>query len=97
MERVMLIHWKEGELPERAARLKKAGFAVETFFSTDGMDVRRIRDNPPDAFIIDLTRLPSHGRAVATFFRQTKATRHSPIIFVRRAGQNRPHAQGTSR
>ena len=37
---------------------------------------------PPDAVVIDLTRMPSHGRAVAAHIRVTKYTRHLPIIFV---------------
>ena len=35
-----------------------------------------------DAVIINLNRLPSHGREVATALRGSKATRHIPIIFV---------------
>jgi len=44
--------------------------------------LRAIRDNPPDAFVIDLTRQPSHGRELGVWFRQQKATRHVPIVFV---------------
>jgi len=32
--------------------------------------------------VIDLSRLPSHGRAIATMLRQRKATRSIPIVFV---------------
>jgi len=32
--------------------------------------------------VIDLSRLPSHGLAVAGWLRQTKATRRVPIVFV---------------
>jgi len=48
--------------------------------ASDGF--RAIRESPPDAFVIDLSRLPSHGREVATFFRGRKPTRHIPIVFV---------------
>jgi hypothetical protein len=41
-----------------------------------------VRDDPPDAFVIDLARLPSHGRALAIWLRQQKATRHRPLIIV---------------
>lgn len=41
-----------------------------------------MRESPPDAFVIDLSRMPSHGREVAAFFRGQKATRHIPIVFV---------------
>ncbi|HUE05047.1 MAG TPA: hypothetical protein VMR62_36200 [Bryobacteraceae bacterium] len=48
----------------------------------DSNAFRGIRASPPDAFVIDLSRLPSHGREVATFVRGQKATRHIPIVFV---------------
>jgi hypothetical protein len=32
--------------------------------------------------VIDLSRLPSHGREVAVFVRGSKSTRHVPIVFV---------------
>ena len=41
-----------------------------------------VRENPPDALVIDLTRLPSHGREVAIYLRRTKYARHIPLIFV---------------
>ena len=43
---------------------------------------RQLKAKPPDAVVIDLTRLPSHGRDVAMGLRVTKATRHVPIVFV---------------
>jgi hypothetical protein len=41
-----------------------------------------IRQSVPDVVIIDLSRLPSHGREVAVWLRGRKATRHVPLIFV---------------
>jgi hypothetical protein len=35
-----------------------------------------------DAVVINLNRLPSHGREVATALRGSKSTRHIPIVFV---------------
>jgi len=35
----------------------------------------------PDAFVIDLSRLPSHGREIAIALRQSPATRSVPIVF----------------
>jgi hypothetical protein len=32
--------------------------------------------------VIDLTRMPSHGREIAVYMRGTKATRHIPIVFA---------------
>lgn len=41
-----------------------------------------IRDNAPAAIVIDLDRLPSHGRAVATALRTSASTCHIPIVFA---------------
>jgi hypothetical protein len=37
---------------------------------------------PPDAIVIDLGRLPSHGRGLALALRERKTTRHVPLVFV---------------
>src|SRR5262249_34941638 len=39
-------------------------------------------DDPPSAFIIDLSRLPLQGRDVAMALRGYKTTRHTPLVFV---------------
>jgi Protein of unknown function (DUF3052) len=44
--------------------------------------MRGIRENLPDAVVIDLSRLPSHGREIAVWLRSTKRTRHVPIVFA---------------
>lgn len=44
--------------------------------------MKEFRENPPDAVVIDLGRLPSHGREVGVFLRGSKATRLIPLIFV---------------
>jgi hypothetical protein len=44
--------------------------------------MKRLRANLPDAFVIDLSRLPSLGREIGMTLRATKSTRHVPIIFV---------------
>jgi hypothetical protein len=79
--RVKLIHWNEGEAAERAAQLKAAGYAVDAR-RLDQAGLRALRGDPPAAFVIDLSRLPSQGRDVATALREFKATRHVPLMFV---------------
>ncbi len=37
--------------------------------------------SPPDAFVIDLSRLPSQGREIAIALRQSPRTRAIPIVF----------------
>jgi hypothetical protein len=83
MNRILLIHWHAGEAEERAGRLRRLGHEVATFSSQEGGEaLRGLLDRPPDAFVIDLGRLPSHGREVAGFFRRQKATRRVPLVFV---------------
>jgi CheY-like chemotaxis protein len=82
MTRVRLVHWKGSEAGALLDTLRTAGYHVgyDEQLHPDGF--RAIRQLPPDLFVIDLSRLPSHGREVATFFRGHKATRHIPIVFV---------------
>jgi len=82
MARVRLVHWKAEEVPERAARLESAGYEVDGEVPGTSIGVKTLREDPPDAFVIDLGRLPSHGREVAFALRQSKALRTIPIVFV---------------
>jgi hypothetical protein len=80
-KRIRLIHWKEAEAKERAALLKKAGFDVH-IGPTQQAEFKALRADPPAAFVIDLGRLPSHGREVGLALRTQKGTRHVPLVFV---------------
>jgi CheY-like chemotaxis protein len=80
--RVLLVHWKPEEAEPHVVALQKAGHEVRVL-DPDGMPaLRALGTDPPDAVVIDLGRLPSHGRAVATALRQQKATREVPLVFV---------------
>jgi CheY-like chemotaxis protein len=79
--RVVLIHWNADEGRERAERLRKAGFSIG-FEPTTPASMKRAAERPPDAFVIDLSRLPSHGREVATRLRERKGTQNVPLVFV---------------
>lgn len=82
MKTVRLVHWNEDEGLERQKQLEALGFAVE-FDAVDGLaNVRLIQASLPDAVVIDLSRLPSHGREVGHGIRTRKATRLLPIVFV---------------
>jgi len=80
--RIRLVHWKAEEVAERAARLEAEGYAVDGEVPGTSIGVKALREDPPDAFVIDLGRLPSHGREVAHSLRQSKALRGIPIVFV---------------
>ena len=82
MARVILIHWNAKEGEDRASILRKAGYECALVSTLAQDDLRAFREAAPAAFIIDLGRLPSHGRAVAVALRQQKATREIPLVFV---------------
>ncbi len=81
MHRIRLIHWKAEEAEERVARLRAAGYEVD-YGEMRPDALRDWRNNPPAAFVIDLSRLPSQGRDVAMTLRSHKPTRHVPLVFV---------------
>ena len=82
MARLRLIHWNGPEGRERKLRLASLGHHAE-FDDLESPSARRaLRVNPPEAYVIDLSRLPSHGREVAMALRTYKDTRHIPIVFV---------------
>lgn len=78
---VRLIHWKPEEAAEKAQRLTAAGYSVNAA-PLSGAFLRELRSTPPAAVVIDLSRLPSHGRDVGAAIRQSKSTRRIPIVFV---------------
>jgi CheY-like chemotaxis protein len=82
MSRICLIHWNPEEAAQRAESLRAAGHDVRYEPLTGPQLLRALRADPPDAFLIDLGRLPSQGRDVALSLRQAKATRNVPLVFV---------------
>jgi len=60
--------------------LKKAGYKIASHWSTETH--ARFGEALPDAVVISLDRLPSHGRAVAEWFVEAKKRQHIPIIFA---------------
>jgi CheY-like chemotaxis protein len=81
-KRIRLVHWKEEEVPERAHRLEDEGYEVDGAVPGTSIGVKQLREHPPAAFVIDLGRLPSHGREVASAVRESRALRAIPIVFV---------------
>lgn len=80
--RVCLFHWNEAEALGRVNELEGLGFSVYHIKEVGPIVFRQLREQPPDTFVIDLTRLPSHGREVGATLRANKATRYIPIVFV---------------
>lgn len=81
MHRVRLIHWKAGEAGKRIERLRSAGYEVEFDESAPSI-LKKMRENPPEVFVVDLTRLPAQGRDMALAVRHYRSTRHVPVVFV---------------
>ena len=68
---------------ERARRLSSEGLDAAAYPTLGPSSFRDIRANPPDAILIDLTELPSYGRAMAVLLREQKSTRNIPLVFLK--------------
>lgn len=79
---LFMIHWNDDEAEEYAALLRDAGWHVEIEAEEGDRACRRIKEDQPDAIVIYLLRLPSHGRHTAQHLHSVNATRNIPIIFV---------------
>lgn len=82
MARLALLHWKAQEAQPALTRLTLLGHRPELLSEATPATLRVLRDRPPDAIIIDLTRMPSHGREIGVWLRASKKTRHVPLIFA---------------
>ena len=76
-----MAHWKPEEARPLIEQLAGAGLGVAYEPVNPGV-LRTFTKDTPDAFVIDLTRLPSHGRDVALHLRGRKTTCRVPIVFV---------------
>ena len=79
--RVRLIHWKPAEAAEKAEILRSAGYDVSGE-ALSPASFQKMREDPPDAVVIDLSRIPSQGRDVGLGIRKFKNTRRVPLVFV---------------
>ncbi len=82
MARLFYVHWHKDEALETVRRLRAVGHKMDYHWSTGEEAWRLLKDAPPDALVVSLARLPSHGRAVAEVVNQSKRLRELPIIFV---------------
>lgn len=81
MSRVRLVHWNVKEAEERVAILRAAGYTVD-YEPLAPQVLREMRNDPPEAVVIDLTRLPTQGRDIALAIRHNKKTRYVPLVFI---------------
>ena len=80
MPRVLVIHRKPAIAVERARRLCSEGLDATAYPTLGPSSFRQIRANLPDVILIDLTELPSYGRAMAVLLRVQKGTRNIPLV-----------------
>jgi CheY-like chemotaxis protein len=82
MGRIVVLHPKPEEIAAGVAALRRAGHEVSATWPQGMPEVGPLRRDPPDAFVIDLRRQPSQGRALATAFRQLTSLRAVPLVFI---------------
>jgi len=80
---IRLVSWNDDNARMRERELTQLGFSVDasSLLGVGGV-VGHFRDAAPDAVVLDLDRLPSHGREVGIMLRDSKSTRHLPLIFA---------------
>jgi len=79
--RVRFIHWKPEEAKNYIQLLVGAAYTVDYGKMSNNL-LKEIRENPPDAILIDLSRAPSQGRDMGISFRKYNTTRIVPILFI---------------
>jgi len=82
VESILLIHREPAAGAARAAELRAHGFDAHLVAGPSYTVLRQIRKLMPATVVIDLTKLPSHGREVAVAIRNTKSIRTIPIVFA---------------
>lgn len=79
MAKLFYVHWDESECRAHARELESAGHEVEVHWSKER---NALIGEETDVLIISLDRLPSHGRAVAEWFWESKKRQAKPLVFV---------------
>ena len=82
MARIRLVHWHGEEARERARRLEELGYGVEWEPPRGPAFFRELQQSPPEALVVDLSRLPAQGRDLGVAVRGIKGLRQVPLVFV---------------
>jgi len=80
--RVVVLHWKAHGVADRVEELRLCGFDAGQVEVRGPRDLEPLAENPPDAVVIDLDRLPSQGRDLGTLLRRRAATRNVVLVFA---------------
>ncbi|HXN87448.1 MAG TPA: hypothetical protein VN867_15345 [Candidatus Binataceae bacterium] len=81
-KRIQLIHWNADEAVARVHQLTVAGYEAAHELPWNPAAEKRLRADPPDAVVIDLTRLPSQGRDWGIALRSYESMLRVPLLFV---------------
>ena len=82
MPSVRLLHLRPLEVEERIGTLRALGYDV-LFDPIDTREaLKKVWAAPPDAYVFDITRVPSHMRELAIALRERKTTRRVPMVFA---------------
>jgi hypothetical protein len=82
MELVRLVCWNRQLAKEHARLLARQGWKIDASELRPSGFIGQFRDNPPAVVVLDLDRLPSHGREVGVALRGSKTTRRIPLVFA---------------
>ena len=77
-----LICWDRQLAKERTRAMARKGWSVDASELKPSGLIGQFRDRPPAVVVLDLDRLPSHGREVAVALRSSRSTRHIPLVFA---------------
>lgn len=89
-----LIDWDETSATAAAKSLEDDGWSVRVEAIDGARAVKHMMDDAPDIVVIDLSRLPSHGRETARAVRGAKKLAGLPIVFFGGTDDARAKAAG---
>jgi hypothetical protein len=79
--RVSLISWSP-DAEQAADRLRSLADEVEITAPDGPPELKALAEDPPDAFVIDLSRRPRQGLVIGIELRRRPGTRHTPQVFA---------------
>jgi hypothetical protein len=98
MERTLfLFQWNAGLAETRAARIRAAGWTVETESEDGARGIRNILSSHPTVVGLDLDQRPAASLQVAAAIRKYRDIRHLPLLFIGGSMMNVSRAQETFR
>jgi hypothetical protein len=82
MQLVRLVCWNRELAEEHGRLLARPGWKVDASPLNPSGLIGQFRDHPPAVVVLDLDRLPSHGREIGVMLRNGKSTRRIPLVFA---------------